>query len=139
MNASIPYAGKLPHVVDVDAKVVGSPQSGELPRLILLTVIAALVIFSVGSWFHIDSLKSENETLTSQVAQQSQKIAGLEKELASTATLRRDLALEIQRKNVLAVENTRLKGRVAQGERDLAQALEKLKAYEKPKAGQKKK
>jgi cell division protein FtsL len=139
MNASIPYAGKLPHVVDVDAKVVGSPQSGVLPRLLLLTVIAALVIFSVASWVQIDSLKSGNETLTSQVAQQSQKIAGLEKELASTATLRRDLALEIQRKNVLAVENTRLKGRVAQGERDLAQALEKLKAYEKPKAGQKKK
>jgi septal ring factor EnvC (AmiA/AmiB activator) len=139
MNASIPYAGKLPHVVDVDAKVVGSPQSGVLPRLLLLTVIAALVIFSVASWVQIDSLKSGNETLTSQVAQQSQKIAGLETELASTTTLRRDLALEIQRKNVLAVENTRLKGRVAQGERDLAQALEKLKAYEKPKAGQKKK
>lgn len=146
MSASIPYAGGYPHVVDVNAKVINQSKVETWAGVGLVSLVVLLMVVAVASWFHIDTLKSEKETLTHQTGLLSKKIANLEGELASTSTVRNDLAsakraleAEIQRKNAIAVENTRLKGRITQAERDLEQALAKLRVYQKPKVPPKKK
>ena len=143
MTASIPYARKGPHIIDVMVKEV---QNASPFRSILFIAVCLVALYGVASWFRIDFLVDENKALTAQRAGLNRQVSDLKGSLIGVDALRRDLATsrsdlkaEIARKNELAVENTRLKGRITQGERDLDAALQKLKAYEKPRAVQKKK
>ena len=135
MTASIPFHANRYNAVDVEAKVLSDKPF--TAKAFLLGVVILIALYGVVSWFRIDSLQGENEVLATDVSVLTAHVATLKAEAEKSKTLamtnkklRDDLDAEIARKNVLAVENTRLKGRVTQGERDLAQALEKLKSFE---------
>lgn len=144
MTTAIPYGRNPVDVIDVEAVEANVASPGGKARLAFTVLFVFLIIYGVISWIRIDSFKEENVVLATQVAGLNQQVSQLEGSLKGVDALRRELATtkfdltaEIARKNALAVENTRLKGRVTQGERDLAAALQKLKVYEKPKARKK--
>lgn len=146
MSTAIPYGRRPVDVTDVNAKEDRTASLGGNVRFFLTAIIAIVALYGAVSWFRIDSLVDENTALATQVSALDKKINKLEAEAASTEVLRQqlqatkaDLAREIARKNLLTVEVTTLKGRITQGERDLAAALEKLRVYEKqkPKPGKK--
>ncbi len=141
---TMPFGGSEQDVTDVEAREVnmeaGKVKNASRPtyfRPWLRLVIVIIALCGVTSWFRIDSLNEEKVALATQVSALDGQVKVLENDAKSTVGLRRELAAtksnlaaEIARKNGLAVENTTLKGRITQGERDLAQALEKLKAFE---------
>jgi cell division protein FtsB len=138
MNASIPYRNNRHSAVDVEAKVLSDKPFAAKMKAFLLVVVILVASYGVVSFFRIDSLQGENEVLATDVSVLTTRVATLEAEAEKFKTLgvankklRDDLDAEIARKKALAVENTNLKGRITQGERDLAQALEKLKLYER--------
>jgi cell division protein FtsB len=106
-------------------------------RLIVLLVVLALSCYSLFSYFQTRKLEDANIELENQKASMTMKVVGLEAQSktslalsAENKRLKGDLTAEINRKNFLAVQNTELKGRVVQGERDLKAALDKLKTFE---------
>ncbi len=131
MKTALAY-GRVPDdVTDVEGKKVNKTWNLLILCSIVLLLTSALLV--VIGWSHISSLKEENATHVEMVRVQGLQIAKHKTETTTIARLEGELSAEVARKNKLAVENTRLLGRVTQGERDLAAALEKLKTYEKPK------
>lgn len=146
MNASaIPYKGKHSDVIDVDAKTIKTTLWSTKHRFAVIIVALAVIVYTtITSWSQIESWKDKSGKLMTEVALLSTQVKKLEADAKGTevlrhelATVKSDLLTEIARKKALAVENTNLKGRITQGERDLAQALEKLKLYEHQQSKQK--
>lgn len=145
MNTSIPYEGRYPQAVDVVAKEAKVESKKTKLRLVTYLLLLLISSYGVTSWFRIDSLKKDQATQMTRISELNAQVATLKGEAKGTETLRSELArtkadllAEVDRKKKLAFENSKLLGRVTQGERDLAIALEKLKAFEKPKPKAKK-
>lgn len=140
MNTSIPYNSRLPNAIDVESKTVKTRSAATKFSFVIYLLLFFISAYAVTSWFSIDSLKKDQAEKTAQISSLNTQVENFKAKTKSTDALRRELSdakgalsTEIAKKSALAVENTRLKGRITQGERDLAQALEKLKVYEKPK------
>ncbi len=145
MSTSIPYGGRYPEAVDVVAKEPKAESKTTKFRFVAFLLLLVASMYGATSWFRIDSLKADQATQMTRISELNAQVATLKSEAKGTETLRSELArvktdllAEVDRKKKLAFENSKLLGRVTQGERDLAIALEKLKAFEKPKLKPKK-
>lgn len=138
MSLKSPYGAK-PEVIE-DARIVGEKSPIALfSKGLAVVVVLLLACYGVFAYFQLDKLEATNADLVTQVSLLEAKAKGSETLRTENDNLSRALKAEIARKNLLAVENTTLKGRVAQGERDLKAALDKLKAFEKPRSTSRKK
>lgn len=147
MDATMRLPGRQQTGVVEDASEVNTSGSKNV-RILMFLVLLVVAIYGVVSWFRIDSLKESNGTLSAEVTSLKGEIKGLKADVAATGSLRSqlstvqgqlsatkaDLGREIARK---AVENTQLKGRVTQAERDLQAALNKIALLEKKRPARK--